>query len=127
MKSAINELLKVQVPGGAARPGAARADAATPPPNTARPASDSPSTGGSSTSIAGHWVGTLRKTGSTDTLGCDLHVASSGRPLWTYYDTNGFRQTELTQEGQKIEYVPPERGVMRVIVQSVTGSPNESG
>jgi hypothetical protein len=131
VKSAINELLKVQMPGGAARPETARGDAAAPPPtppNDARPASDSPSTGGgTSTPIAGHWMGTLRKTGSTDTLGCDLHVAPSGRPLWTYYDTNGFRQTELTQEGQKIEYVPPERGVMRVIVQSVTGSPNETG
>jgi hypothetical protein len=72
-------------------------------------------------------VGTLRKSGSTDTIGCDLHVAPSGRPVWTYYDTDGFRQTELTHEGQKIEYVPPDRGVMRVIVQSVTGSPSETG
>ena len=72
-------------------------------------------------------MGTLRKPEAPTRIGCDLHVAPSGRPLWTYYDTNGFRQTELTHEGQKIEYVPPERGVMRVIVQSVTGSPNETG
>jgi len=130
VKGAINELLKVNIPGTAPPPPRATTPPPQPPPasEAPRPASDSPSTGGgASTSIAGHWVGTLRKTGSTDTIGCDLHVAPSGRPLWTYYDTNGFRQTELTQEGQKIEYVPPERGVMRVIVQSVTGSPHETG
>jgi len=133
VKSAINELLKVQTPGGTARPDAARpaSDAPPPmPPDDARPpgagASTSPG-GGTPTAMTGHWVGTLRKAGSTDTIGCDLHVAPSGRPLWTYYDTNGFRQTELTHEGQTIEYVPPERGVTRVIVQSVTGSLNETG
>jgi len=105
VKGAINELLKVNIPGSAPPPqGAARA-----------------------TTITGQWIGTLRKAGTTDTIGCDLHVAASGRPIWTYYDTNGFRQTELTHEGQTIEYVPPDRGVMRVIVQSVTGSPSETG
>jgi len=130
VKGAINELLKVNIPGSAPPPPSAGAPPPQPPPasDAPRPASDSTGTGGgASTSMSGHWVGTLRKAGSTDTLGCDLHVAPSGRPLWTYYDTNGFRQTELTHEGQTIEYVPPERGVMRVTVQSVTGSPNETG
>jgi len=122
VKGAINELLKVNIPGSAPPP-----PSAAPPPPQPPPASADPRPAGATASIAGHWVGTLRKTGSTDTIGCDLHVAPSGRPLWTYYDTNGFRQTELTHEGQKIEYVPPDRGVMRVIVQSVTGSPSETG
>jgi hypothetical protein len=122
VKGAINELLKVNIPGSAPPP-----PSAAPPPPQPPPASADPRPAGATASIAGHWVGTLRKTGSTDTIGCDLHVAASGRPLWTYYDTNGFRQTELTHEGQKIEYVPPDRGVMRVIVQSVTGSPSETG
>jgi hypothetical protein len=77
--------------------------------------------------IAGYWVGTLRGASNTDTLGCNLHVAPSGRPIWNYHDTDGPRQRELTHEGQTIEYVPPERGVVRVQVQSVTGSANETG
>jgi hypothetical protein len=119
VKGAINELLKVNMPGSAPAP-----PSTAPPPSSAAP---STSSAGASTTIKGQWIGTLRRAGTTDTIGCDLHVASSGRPLWTYYDTNGFRQTELTHEGQTIEYVPPERGVMRVIVQSVTGSSIETG
>jgi hypothetical protein len=127
VKGAINELLKVNMPGSAPSPGA------TPPPPQPPPASADARPAGAHagaagpTTITGQWIGTLRKAGTTDTIGCDLHVAASGRPVWTYYDTNGFRQTELTHEGQTIEYVPPDRGVMRVIVQSVTGSPSETG
>lgn len=130
VKGAINELLKVNMPGGAApatgaAPPHAEPEAARPPePDTPRASGPSAS---ASTTMTGHWVGTLRRAGTTDTIGCNLHVAPSGRPVWTYYDTNGFQQRELTHEGQKIEYVPPERGVMRVIVQSVTGSPSETG
>jgi len=128
VKGAINELLKVNIPGSAPPPSTA------PPPPQPPPASDDPrptgahtGAAGATTTIAGQWIGTLRKAGTTDTIGCDLHVAPSGRPVWTYYDTNGFRQTELTHEGQTIEYVPPDRGVVRVIVQSVTGSSSETG
>ena len=125
VKSVITELLKTEVPGAARR---------TPPPAQPPPAPPAPddaprpsaSTGGA-TAIQGHWVGTLRRAGTTDTLGCDLHVAASGRPVWSYHDSNGFQQTELTHEGQTIQYVPPELGVVTVKVQSVTGSPTETG
>ena len=130
VKSAVNELLKMNMPG-AARPASSEPPpaAAPPPPPQAEaeplyePAGDSRA----STTIAGYWVGTLRGASSTDTLGCNLHVAASGRPVWTYNDSDGFHQRELTHEGQRIEYVPPERGVVRVTVQSVTGSPRETG
>ena len=127
VKTAINELLKVQVPGAAPR---------TPPPNPASsaappPADTAPRRGETTqqpaTTIAGHWVGTLRRAGTTDTLGCDLHLAPNGRPLWSYHDSDGFHQTELTHEGQTIQYVPPERGVVTVKVQSVTGSSTQTG
>ncbi len=113
VKSAVNELLKMNMPGAARHEPETVYDAAT---DTGAP-----------TAIAGHWIGTLRRPGSTDTLGCDLHLAASGRPIWSYHDDNGFHQTELTHEGQRIQYVPPERGVITVIVQAVTGSPRETG
>lgn len=134
IKNAINEILKVEVPG-TAKPAAGAPP--PPPPNEAdlkvaddveadaSAASPGPSAG--STSIAGHWVGTLKQTGTTDTLGCDLHVSPNGRPLWSYYDTDGFKQMELTQVDQRLQYVPPERGVVTVTVQSVTGSATETG
>jgi hypothetical protein len=40
---------------------------------------------------------------------------------------NGFQQVELTGTGQKLQYVPPERGVVTVLVQSVTGAATETG
>ena len=130
VKSAINELLKAQMPGAARRdpsgpaPGPSATAAPQPEPATPR---ETPGASTGTTTIAGYWVGTLRGQTSTDTLGCNLHIAASGRPLWTYNDSNGFQQRELTQAGQVIEYVPPERGVVRVTVQSVTGSPGETG
>jgi hypothetical protein len=128
VKTAINELLKAQVPGAAPRtpqPPNPAASAAPPPADATPPRDDTPQQ--PSTAIAGHWVGTLRRAGTTDTLGCDLHLAASGRPLWSYHDSNGFHQTELTHEGQTIQYVPPERGVVTVKVQSVTGSSTQTG
>jgi len=130
VKSAVNELLKMNMPG-AARPASSEPPpaAAPPPPPQAEaepvyePAGDSRA----STTIAGYWVGTLRGATSTDTLGCNLHVAPNGRPLWTYNDGHGFQRTELTHEGQRIQYVPPEGGVVTVTVQSVTGSATETG
>ncbi|HZI82250.1 MAG TPA: hypothetical protein VFD69_22190, partial [Vicinamibacterales bacterium] len=111
VKSVVNELLKVQVPGTAPPP-------ANEPPPPAEPATEpTPGTGGGIATIAGYWVGTLRGGSSTDTLGCNLHIAQSGRPVWTYTNTDGFQQREMTHEGQRIEYVPPERGVVRVTVQ----------
>jgi len=129
VKSVITEFLKTEMPG-TARP-------ATPPSPepAARPAqqasdeaprASATSTSGA-TSIAGHWLGTLRRAGTTDTLGCDLHLAPSGRPVWSYHDGNGLHQTELTHEGQTIQYVPPDRGVVTVTVLSVTGSSTETG
>jgi hypothetical protein len=123
-KSVFDELRKMRVPGTAAPPPAedeAAAEAAS------EPAGEPDTSSGATTSIAGHWIGTLRRPGTTETLGCDLHLAASGRPVWSYHDSNGFHQTELTHEGQRIQYMPPERGVITVTVQSVTGSPRETG
>jgi hypothetical protein len=128
VKTAINELLKVQMPGAAPRtPPPAEPAASTAPPRADATPSPSETTQQPATTIAGHWVGTLRRAGTTDTLGCDLHLAPSGRPLWSYHDSDGFHQTELTHEGQTIQYVPPERGVVTVKVQSVTGSSTQTG
>ena len=141
VEAAINDLLKGEIPGGArgARSGAPPPPASTqhtepsgtqsPPPDATRDDRVRPAatTYEGSATITGQWVGTLRRPGTTDTLGCDLHIAPSGRPLWTFNDTDGFHKTELTHAGQKLQYVPPERGVVTVIVHSVTGSPTETG
>jgi hypothetical protein len=128
VKTAVNELLKMNMPG-AARPAQPSPSAAPPPPPPAEaePAYEPADHHGAATTIAGYWVGTLRGASSTDTLGCNLHVAESGRPMWTYNDSDGFHQQELTHEGQRIQYVPPERGVVTVTVQAVTGSARETG
>jgi hypothetical protein len=118
VKTVLDDLLKA--PKGAA-------SGAPPPPDSHDDAPPTASATTGTTTIAGYWVGTLRGASKTDTLGCNLHVAPSGRPLWTYHDTDGSHQRELTHEGQVIEYVPPERGVVRVLVQSVTGSASETG
>lgn len=133
VKSVITELLKTEVPGAARRtpPPASgpsqRAADTVPPPQTDGAPSPSAASSDGVTSIQGHWVGTLRLAGGTDTLGCDLHLTAGGRPLWSYHDSDGFQQTELTHEGQTIQYVPPERGVVTVKVQSVTGSSTQTG
>jgi hypothetical protein len=129
VKTVLDDLLNAPKPAANAAPSepAAKPQPATAPSGAygeAPPASE-PTTG--DTSIVGYWVGTLRGASKTDTLGCNLHVAPSGRPLWTYHDTDGPHQRELIHEGQVIEYVPPERGVIRVLVQSVTGSASETG
>ena len=118
VKTVLDDLFKA--PKGAA-------GAAPPPPDSHDDAPPTASAHTGAATIAGYWVGTLRGASKTDTLGCNLHVAPSGRPLWTYHDTDGPHQRELTHEGQVIEYVPPERGVVRVRVQSVTGSASETG
>ena len=119
VKTVLDDLLKAPKSAAGAAPPETTAEPQTPPPAA--------STHAGSTTIAGYWVGTLRGASKTDTLGCNLHVAPSGRPLWAYHDTDGPRQREITHEGQVIEYVPPERGVVRVRVQSVTGSASETG
>jgi hypothetical protein len=127
VKGAINELLKVQMPGAAKPAPPSPEPAATAAPQAASAAAPPAEGTQSATTITGHWVGTLRRAGTTDTLGCDLHLAPSGRPIWSYHDSDGFHQTELTHEGQQLQYVPPERGVVTVKVQSVTGSSTQTG
>ena len=147
VKNAISDLLKADIPGARRNPPAdsgapAQPSAGTPPASAApangpgdqtpgavrddrvRPAA---TTYAGAATIAGQWVGTLRQPGSTDTRGCDLHIAGSGRPIWAFNDTDGFHKTELTHAGQKVQYVPPERGVVTVLVHSVTGSSSETG
>jgi hypothetical protein len=125
VKSVVNELLYAPKPGAPPQ-GAPTTPPPPPPPSEARAASP-PGAATGHTTISGYWVGTLLGADSADTLGCNLHVAPSGRPVWAYNDTDGFQQRELTHEGQTIEYVPPERGVIRVRVHSVTGSATETG
>jgi hypothetical protein len=145
VKSVIGELLKTGIPGakrsapggGAppAEPAGAAPSGTTPgasPRSTTQSVRDdrvrpAATTYAGSSTITGQWVGTLREPGSTETVGCDLHVAASGRPIWAFNDTDGFHKTELTHAGQKLQYVPPERGVVTVLVHSVTGSPSETG
>jgi endonuclease/exonuclease/phosphatase family metal-dependent hydrolase len=132
VKNVVSELLKTakgaqprpaSPPPAEAAAGPASQPAEPPPDARVRPAA---TTYAGTPAIAGHWVGTLRGAG-TDTLGCDLHIAASGRPIWSYTDTDGFHQQELTHAGQQLLYVPPERGVVTVIVHSVTGSSTETG
>jgi hypothetical protein len=142
VKNTISDLLKTEIPGAARRdaatgtstpnPAASSAPANEPPAQAPPPHRDdrvqpAATTYAGTPTISGLWLGTLRKAGSTDTLGCDLHVAASGHPVWAYNDTEGFQKTELTHGGQKLQYVPPGRGVVTVIVHSVTGSPTETG
>src|SRR5688572_2100516 len=86
---------------------------------------DAAPTSGGSAAISGTWSGTLHA--GADALGCDLQVATSGRPLWAFHDTSGFHGKELTHAGQRFQYVPPGGGVTTVTVQSVTGSATETG
>jgi hypothetical protein len=125
VKSVVDELLYAPKPRTPPQR-AATTPPPPPPPDDTR-AETPPGAATGSTTITGYWVGTLQGASSTDTLGCNLHIAPSGRPVWAYNDTSGFHQRELTHEGQTIEYVPPERGVIRVTVHSVTGSPTETG
>ena len=146
VKTVISDLLKGDFPGGT-RPSGAPAqpaapggtppagasaphDTTTPPP--AEPPRDdrvrtAATTYAGAATITGQWVGTLREAGTTETRGCDLHVAASGRPIWAFNDADGFHKTELTQAGQQLQYVPPERGMVTVLVHSVSGSPGETG
>jgi hypothetical protein len=132
VKNVISDLLKTDIPGAKRKEPAAQAPRAqAPPAQSATPRDDrvqpAATTYAGSSTITGQWVGTLREPGTTETIGCDLHVAPSGRPIWAYNDTDGFHKTELTHAGQKLQYVPPERGVVTVVVHSVTGSPEETG
>ena len=128
VKSAISDLLKADTAasGGTStsEPAAPPGDPVAPPPipgdRTRRPAA-----AGGSTTISGTWSGTLHA--GADALGCDLQVATSGRPVWAFHDTNGFHGKELTHAGQRFQYVPPGGGVTTVTVQSVTGSATETG
>lgn len=111
VKSVISELLK---PDAQPKSGASAAEPAA--------SSTAPVT-----ALHGQWSGTLRHLASESTIGCDLNVAPSGRPIWAFHDTSGFRERELTHEGQRLQYVPPGGGVATVTVQSVTGSATETG
>ena len=68
------------------------AGAAPPPPESHDEPPPEASVNTGSTTIGGYWVGTLRGASKTDTRGCNLHVAPSGRPIWVYHDTDGPRQ-----------------------------------
>ena len=128
VKSVISDLLKADT---AAAGGASSSAPATPPrdPVSPPPIPDErprgPAAADGTTGISGTWSGTLHA--GADALGCDLQVATSGRPVWAFHDTNGFQGKELTHTGQRFQYVPPGGGVTTVTVQSVTGSATETG
>jgi hypothetical protein len=121
VKSVIEDLLRTEGPRETAAPPPIPKD---PPAPAASPEPAPASTG--TTSISGQWSGVLRHPGGSE-LSCELLVAASGRPVWAFRDTNGFHQRELTEIGQRVQYVPPGGGVATVTVQSVTGSPIETG
>ena len=121
VKSAIDELTRAAAPRETVVPPPIPKD--SPQPSTAPESAHAPGTA----TISGMWTGTLRQAGSDEELSCDLHVAESGRPLWAYHDAGGSQQRELTAVGQRFQYVPPGGGVVTVTVQSVTGSPVETG
>jgi hypothetical protein len=121
VKSAIDELTRTPAPRETVVPPPIPQD--PPKPSTAPEPAHAPGTA----TISGMWTGTLRQAASDDELGCDLRVAESGRPLWAYQDAGGFQQRELAAVGQRFQYVPPGGGVVTVTVQSVTGSPVETG
>jgi hypothetical protein len=138
LKSVVSELLRndaADAPrpptdsGPAPSPANTQPPTASPPPPIPedRPRAAAPSASAASAGIAGEWSGTLRQSGGDETLDCTLQVTSTGRPTWAYHDTSGFHRTELTHAGQRLQYVPPERGVVTVTVQSVTGSASETG
>jgi hypothetical protein len=130
VKSVITELLKADAPASAGSP---QGEPPRPPqePVVPPPIPDDrpqrPAAAAGSSTISGHWSGTLRRAGSDDAIGCDLHVAAGGRPVWAFHDTSGFHEQELLREGQRFQYVPPGGGVATVTVQSVTGSAAETG
>ena len=130
VKSIITELLKTDT---AASGGAPRSEPPPPPhepvvpPPIPQDRSQRPAAAGMAVEIFGRWSGTLRRSGSDDSISCDLHVAVSGRPHWAFRDGSGVHEEELTREGQRFQYVPPGGGVVTVAVQSVTGSPTETG
>ena len=128
VKSVISELLKADTAASAGPPRAEPApphETVVPPPipedPPQRPTASGPAT------ISGRWSGTLLPSGGDNSIGCDLHVAASGRPVWAFRDSGGVHEQELTREGQRIQYVPPGGGVVTVTVQSVTGSETETG
>lgn len=130
VKSVITELLKNDTAASTnaprSEPPPAPHDTVVPPPIPEdRP--ERPPAGPGSATIAGQWAGTLRRSGSDDSIACDLHVAATGRPLWAFRDSSGLHEQELTREGQRLQYVPPGGGVVTVAVQSVTGSASETG
>ena len=130
VKSIITELLKADT---AASGGATRSDPPPPPHEPVVPPpipedrpQHPPASGGAAT-ISGRWSGSLRQSGGDASIGCDLNVAASGRPVWAFRDSSGVHEQELTREGQRIQFVPPGGGVVTVAVQSVTGSESETG
>ena len=131
VKSVISELLKAdaQPKSGASNPETVDPphDPVVPPPIPEDPPPRDAAAPGAQRTLHGQWSGTLRHFASNDTLGCELGVAPSGRPVWAYHDTGGRHERELTHEGQRIQYVPPGGGVATVTVQSVTGSATETG
>jgi len=131
VKSVITELLKAdaQPKAAASNPETAAPprDPVVPPPIPEDPPPRAAAASGAQRTVHGQWSGTLRHLAGDDTLGCDLRVAPSGRPVWVYGDTSGPHETELTHEGQRIQYVPPGGGVATVTVLSVTGSATETG
>jgi hypothetical protein len=74
---------------------------------------------GQTTDFSGSWKGTLQgPDGSSGEVQVDF--SPKGWPLYSYVNNQGVeRQTELSQVGQTVEYVPPGGGVQRVVVKSL--------
>lgn len=75
------------------------------------------------TSLSGTWEGSLNcDTG--ENIPSVLKVADTGNPVFEYATEGGSREVELTYQGQNIRFVPPDGGIVNVVVDSLSVSPN---
>jgi hypothetical protein len=73
--------------------------------------------------LTGSWKGQLTA-GDGSSSEVQVDFSPQGYPLYSYTNNRGLtRQVELSEIGQRIEYVPPGGGVQRVIVQTIEQGP----
>ncbi|HEX8843181.1 MAG TPA: hypothetical protein VF791_00855 [Pyrinomonadaceae bacterium] len=73
--------------------------------------------------LSGTWTGTLRCE-SGDELPAVFKITESGNPIYEYQTRSGSREVELTFPGQAVAFVPPDGGVINVVVDSLSVSPD---
>lgn len=76
--------------------------------------------------LGGLWSGILRSA-SGETMETTIRISPGGRTMYCYRDTEKYREVELTHQGQRIQYVPPNLGVVTVTVMEVASTPRGCG